>query len=698
MGEPSSGAPSPVGTAAEDRLNSWKEIAVYLRRDVTTAQRWEKREGMPVHRHVHDKLGSVYAFRSELDDWTRGRNLRPAPDDPPAGLPSDKADIPAAPDEAGPAPAVAGTSGAGWYRGRFAWAAAGTAVLVAVLAAAWRLDRGEYFWRDPLRGARFRNLTDLAGADRAAAISRDGKFVAFLSDRDGRMDVWVTQIGIGGGQFYNLTAGRFAELVNPSVRTLGFSPDGTLVTFWVRDRGPAKDGDIAVWAAPTLGGNPRPYLEGAAELDWSADGSQLVFHTTAAGDPMFVRDTNRRTEGPPIFSAAAGLHAHFPVWSPDDAFIYFVQGTLPDALDIWRIRPGGGMLEQITRHNSGVSHPIFLDRRTLIYLASDKDGSGPWLHTVDVEHRVPHRLNAGADRYTSLAASADGSQVVATVARSKGTLWRMSIADMPAGGASVATPISLTTARGRSPRLGPGYVLYVSSNGTSDAIWKIADGTSTELWSAAAAKVIGGPEIAPDGRRVAFSVEQRGRTALYVMDAGGTNVRVVTDAFALRGAPAWTADGKSLSSAAIVNGASQLLRISLDGAAVPLVQEYATDPVWSPRGDFVVYSGPDIGTTFHLKAIDAGARPHAISNLTLTRGARRVRFLHTRPELVVLRGDIHHKDLWLIDLDTGAERQLTRLPPDFDVRDFDIAPDDQELVLERVEERSGIVLISGIRR
>src|SRR4029453_17432600 len=119
--------------------------------------------------------------------------------------------------------------------------------------------------------------------------------------------------------------------------------------------------------------------------------------------------------------------------------------------------------------------------------------------------------------------------------------------------ASVATPISLTTARGRSPRLGPGYVLYVSSNGTSDAIWKIADGTSTELWSAAAAKVIGGPEIAPAGRRGAFWVEQRGRTALYVMDAGGTNVRVVTDAFALRGAPAWTADGKSLSSAAIVN-------------------------------------------------------------------------------------------------------------------------------------------------
>jgi tetratricopeptide (TPR) repeat protein len=59
-----------------DRLDSWKDIAVYLQRDVSTVQRWEKREGMPVHRHVHEKLGTVYAFRSEVDAWWRGRGLR----------------------------------------------------------------------------------------------------------------------------------------------------------------------------------------------------------------------------------------------------------------------------------------------------------------------------------------------------------------------------------------------------------------------------------------------------------------------------------------------------------------------------------------------------------------------------------------------------------------------------------------------
>src|SRR5688572_1594075 len=65
----------PSSDVVSDRLDSWKEIAGYLRRDVKTVQRWEKREGMPVHRHLHDKLGSVYAFRSELDVWSRDRRL-----------------------------------------------------------------------------------------------------------------------------------------------------------------------------------------------------------------------------------------------------------------------------------------------------------------------------------------------------------------------------------------------------------------------------------------------------------------------------------------------------------------------------------------------------------------------------------------------------------------------------------------------
>src|SRR5882757_831708 len=52
-----------------ERLESWKEIANYLRREVRTVQLWEKKEGLPVHRHFHRRLGSVFAFREEIEEW-----------------------------------------------------------------------------------------------------------------------------------------------------------------------------------------------------------------------------------------------------------------------------------------------------------------------------------------------------------------------------------------------------------------------------------------------------------------------------------------------------------------------------------------------------------------------------------------------------------------------------------------------------
>ncbi len=63
---------SPLPTA-EERLDSWKEIAAYLRRDVSTVQRWEKRAALPVHRHTNDKVGTVFAYKSQLDAWWNHR-------------------------------------------------------------------------------------------------------------------------------------------------------------------------------------------------------------------------------------------------------------------------------------------------------------------------------------------------------------------------------------------------------------------------------------------------------------------------------------------------------------------------------------------------------------------------------------------------------------------------------------------------
>src|SRR5260370_5011389 len=285
MREPSPGT-APSVRPPEDRLNSWKEIAAYLNRDVTPVQRWEKREGMPVHRRLHDRMGLVYAFRADLDAWVRSRNVASAQEDE---------DNAPAPSSRAPPRSAIWTSLTRWT---FALPLAAAGAALAIGASVW-FQRTEYFWRNPIADARFQTVTEFDGVEQAAAVSRDGHFVAFLSDRDGQMDVWVTQVG--SGQFHNLTRGSAPGVANPLLRSLGFSADGSFVTFWFRKQDSARAGEISVWAVPTLGGNPRPYLECVAEFDWSRDGSRLAYHTAGPGDPLFVSAGSHRSKGLPSF-------------------------------------------------------------------------------------------------------------------------------------------------------------------------------------------------------------------------------------------------------------------------------------------------------------------------------------------------------------------------------------------------------------
>lgn len=679
MTDPPQVLPIPPEPLSGDRLDSWKEIAGYMRRDVKTVQRWEKREGMPVHRHLHDKAGSVYAFRAELDEWARNRRPAPLEDAPVSRDP----------------PMVIGASAARplshALRRRWPWVLAVLGAIVALAVAASLRQAGRNA-ENRLADLRFLQLTDFAGIEQAAAISRDGKLVAFLSDRDGPMDVWLTQVG--SGEFHNLTRGAARELVNSSVRTLGFSPDGSLVTFWARRFDASRGSEINIWAVPVLGGFPRVYLEGVAEYDWSDDGTRLVYHTPGPGDPTFVRGPGDEAQARQIFSAPAGLHSHFPLWSPDGSFIYVVQGSVPDRMDLWRIRPGGGSPERITNHDAIVSHPVFLDARTLVYLSTDESGSGPWIHSLDVERGVPRRASVGVDRYTSLAASRDGRRLVATQASPKGTLWRVPVRNEPAQAAD-ARPIRLTTGNGSSPRVGEGFLLYVSSKGLSDSIWTLQGDRTAELWSDRETRVTGGPALTRDGRRIAFSTRRGdGRTQLWVVNRDGTDARTVATSLELQGAPAWTPDGRALTVGAVVDGIPSLFTVPVDGGSpVRLLHEHSLDPAWSPNGDFVVFSGADVGTTFPVKAIAADGAARRLPTLTLTRGARHAVFLPDGRSLVVMRGDLRHRNLWAIDLDTGTERQLTNFGPEFELRDFDVAPDGRELVVEQVQEHSDIVLL-----
>ena len=442
---------------------------------------------------------------------------------------------------------------------------------VLLVGSVWYVNAPDDGWRNPLADAQFTPLTEFDGVEESVAISRDGQFVAFLSDQTGVFDAWIGQIGTG--QFNNLTEGRTPGQWNRRTRNISFTPDGAGVLVWVRN----DAGVVGQWTVPTLGGPVRPFLDGVAELDWSPDGTRFAYHPAGPGDPIYVTERDEQV-GTLVFTADTGRHNHFPIWSPDGRYIYFVHGVAQlQESDVWRIPPAGGERERITFHSSAVSYPVLLDERTLLYLATAEDGSGPWLYAVDVEQRVPRRVSVGVERYTALDASEDGRRIVATVSRSSATLWRVPIG-VETAGESRARRIEEPTVRGVSPRFGQDALVYRSSRSGTDGLGKVADGAVIELWSGLDGRVVAGPAIEPDSGRIAFTIQRSEQTRLYVMNEDGTGVRPLAEALDVRGMPAWSPDGRWITVAADVGSGPRLFAVPPDKGA-PMCWSTSTRPI-----------------------------------------------------------------------------------------------------------------------
>ena len=130
---------------------------------------------------------------------------------------------------------------------------------------------------------------------------------------------------------------------------------------------------------------------------------------------------------------------------------------------------------------------------------------------------------------------------------------------------------------------------------------------ATELWSGVDGRVAAGPELTADGQRLAFVVQRRGVSRLYVVNADGSAPRELADELDVRGAPAWSPDSEWIAIAAVRDGEPRLFKVRATGDAAPIAlgDDYALDPVWSPSGRFLVYTGRDVGTVIPIRAVNA---------------------------------------------------------------------------------------------
>ena len=472
---------------------------------------------------------------------------------------------------------------------------------VSLLAAAWMLGGRPATSSNPLENALFTRFTNFEGTERSAAISPDGRFVAFRSDQNGPLDVWLGQVGTGS--FLNLTKGTDDEFATDTP-SCGFNADGSEV--WLSG-GP----DRRLRLMPLMGGAPRPFLpDRTVTVAWSQDGARIVYHLQDDGDSMYVAD--RTGAGARLlYRRKRNEHNHFPVWSPDRRWIYFSSGTpVTKEMDVWRIPAAGGSPERLTELNSDVASLAPIDDRTVLFVSHDQDGSGPWLWSLDPERKLTRRISFGVEKYTSLAATPDGRRLVATVANPAAGLWTVPI--LPSGVAeeSDARAFPLSTADSSAPQFGASSLFYLSSLGAGEGVWRMDEGHSTEIWKGSDGGVLASPAPSRDGRKVAIVMRRDGKLRLHILAADGGDLQTPADTVDVRGGASWSPDGKWIAVGGTEAGREGLFKIPVDGGnPVRLLEGPALNPVWSPDNRLIAYVGANVSAYAPLLAVRTDGTP-----------------------------------------------------------------------------------------
>jgi len=264
-------------------LESWKEIATHLKRDMRTVQRWEKREGLPVYRDAGGGLATVYAYRSEIDAWWSGRYRR-SPSQP----------------QIASAPA-----------GHRRWLVAVAIVLATVgLPALW------WFHSQARKsdGVTLRRVwAEVSGSNNYGSVSLDGRYLSFGMRRIGLRD-------LASGQDRYLTPRVEGLEGTYSVP----SPDGSRVAFTSIQ----EDGALQQLRLAGQDGSPPRILYADAgagavrPFEWSSDGKwilaiinrrpalcQIVLFSSSDGSMRLLR-----TVHPPAIRASLSPDARYVVY------------------------------------------------------------------------------------------------------------------------------------------------------------------------------------------------------------------------------------------------------------------------------------------------------------------------------------------------------------------------------------------------
>ena len=678
----SPGDPGPRDPA--DRLDSWKAVASYLGRSNKTVRRWEEKEGLPIHRLHHDKRGSVYAYKQELDAWWQLRKSSLEQDEVAASDPD--------PPLAGERP-----------RGTFRVISIATAVIVAVLAT----DIAVRMWvrPEPERTVRFSRITDLQGTEDSPAISPDGKTVAFVARGGGHRQVWIRLLG--GGPPVQITHEE-ADHEQPR-----WTPDSASLIYYSPAREPGTQG--AIWEIPALGGPARRIAAALTGGDCSHDGNWIAFFRTDNGK-VELAAMERRGSATRVVSQIRPEDVNdYPRWSPDDRWIAYQTHSGSSFEDHIILLPsGGGTARVLARGEDLRGFAWNADGSALVY--SSSLGSTVLYPPVD-NLRVVGRSGAGDRQLTFGEVSyvqpdLHGSEMVASRVRSQSDIWRFPVGGQAEENTRRGARITAQTGPVQTPSVSPDgkELVYLSDSGGHGNLWIAkTDGSAVRqlTFERDALVSVGVPVWSPVGNYIVFVMTREGRTGQWVIHPDGSGLRQLVP----QGVWAsWSADGRWVYYGKNRDGVYVIEKVAVEGgAAVPVRSDNAVAPAaWDGsvlyygtflKGQFGAWdleyrrARPEGGNSEVVFRIAGGRVPNQVSQFQMV--------LSPDGEwLAAPLTDGGTTNLWVLPAGGGAARRITDFGerPVLISRRVSWSPDSRDLYAAIADCDADIVMLDGLVR
>ncbi len=661
---------------SNQRLDSWKEIADYLGRDVRTVSRWEKEKNLPVHRVPGGKRQAVFAFRNEIDAWLRTQPSEPT-DSEFARPATATAPLPTTP-----------ANGTSQWR-RLVWP---SAVLLVVLALGlvWRIKSHSTPPANSPSNAAMQMVpvTSYPGVEWSPVISPDGKYVAFTwnGGKEPLYDLYIQLIG--AGEPLRITHGGAAGLPT-------WSPDGRFIAFTRALPGHGKE----IHAVPALGGTERKLGEvtdrqsGGSYLSWSPDGKWIAYCDRNSPSERFsIYFLSLETgEKKKITSPPEGtLGDIFPAFSPDGQSLAFTRGNY-----IFLAPLASGVPRQLTTDGKSILHLAWTaDSREIIYSGLRSGGYELWRLPVVGGSPTPLRLGEGQYYFPSV--SRQGNRLAFARSDDDPNIWRLPLA----GPGKTAGPPNVLIASTRdddSPKFSPDgrKIVFGSNRSGNGELWICnSDGSNPQQLTSFENVIVDTFGWSPDSQSVVVTMRRQGFEAYLVKLDGSPPQRLESDP-PMEAFPNLSQDGRWIYFASTKSGKQQVWRMpAAGGRASQVTRDGGFDSAASPDGRFLYFSKDVILPGLWRMELSSGAatliEPEvSAGGWALVPGG----IYYIRPSTVSRRGSIDFLDL------ATRKRQIVHVPhTDFKTTGIDISPDGKWLLYVQLDRRNhDVYLVENFR-